>query len=262
VDDPVARLASYYSEDAEVWEQRLARLLHPLGLKLLAALPTEGARVVLDLGTGSGTLLPAIRARAPRALVVGLDRAEGMVRRADASFARVVADGTRLPLADGTVDAAVLAFMLFHLPDPVAGLRSVHRALRPGGGLAVGAWAPGRPPADDAWSRILDAYGAPSDNVAAHHDLMDSPEKLGDLLRRAGFETVTTALERDPDVMDVEEFLWRRTRVGGSGRRFRALSPDARAAVLAVAREELGRLDRGDFVDPQEAVLAWGRRPA
>ena len=90
-----------------MWERRLAGLLHPLGLRLLQRLPTDGVQVVLDLGTGSGTLLPAIAARVPLALVVGIDRAEGMVRRADPSFARVVADAAQLPLTDASVDAAV-----------------------------------------------------------------------------------------------------------------------------------------------------------
>ena len=256
----MARLASYYSEQAEVWEQRLAGLLHPLGLKLLERLPTAGIGVVLDLGTGSGTLLPAIAARAPQALVVGIDRAEGMVRLADSSFGRAVADTARLPLTDASVDAAVLAFMLFHLPLPGAALQEVHRTLRPGGTVAVGTWTAASQPANEVWAQILDSYGARPDDVLARHDLMDTPEKIDGLLRRAGFETMATAVEREPDVMDLEEFLWRRTSVGSAGRRFRSLPNEARAACLAAARERLAGLDPEDFTDPQEAVLAWARK--
>lgn len=244
-----------------MWEQRLAGLLHPLGLRLLERLPTDGARVVLDLGTGTGTLLPAIAARAPQALVLGIDRAEGMIRRADPSFARAVADATRLPLGDASVDAAVLAFMLFHLPGPDTGLREVHRVLRPGGELAVGTWTAAGPPANVVWAEILDAYGAESDEVPARHDLMDTPEKIDGLLRHAGFVTTMTVVERVPDVMNLEEFLWRRTRVGSAGRRFRSLTSQTRTACLAAARERLARLDPTEFTDPQEAVLTWARKP-
>jgi SAM-dependent methyltransferase len=261
VDDPVARLASYYSEQAGLWEQRLAGLLHPLGLKLLERLPTDGVKVVLDLGTGSGTLLPAIAARAPQALVVGIDRAEGMVRLADASFPRAVADAVRLPLPDASVDAAVLAFMLFHLPQPTAGLQEVYRTLRPGGTVAASTWTAANPPANRVWTQILDSYGAPSDDVPARHDLMDTPEKLDGLLRRVGFDTKATAVEREPDMMDLEEFLWRRTRLGSAGRRFRSLPNETRAICLAAARERLAGLDPEDFTDPQEAVLAWAGKP-
>jgi hypothetical protein len=44
VDDPVARLASYYSQEAEVWERRLAALLHPLGDAAFGACPARPAR--------------------------------------------------------------------------------------------------------------------------------------------------------------------------------------------------------------------------
>jgi SAM-dependent methyltransferase len=241
MDDPVARLASYYSEQAEVWERRLAGLLHPLGLRLLEGLPTDRAQVILDLGTGSGTLLPAISARAAQALVVGIDRAEGMVRRADPSFARAVGDAARLPLADASVDAAVLAFMLFHLPEPDAGLREVHRALRPGGALAVSTWTAADPPANDDWAQILDAHGARPDEVPARHHLMDTPGKVDALLRRAGFETVDTAVEREPDVMSLEEFLWRRTTVGSGDAAFGACPPrPARHAWPRPASGSLG----------------------
>ena len=261
MDDPLARLAAYYSEEAEIWERRLAGLIHSLGLRLLERLPTDGARVVLDLGTGSGTLLPAIAAKAPRALVVGIDRAEGMVGRADPSFGRAVADATRLPLANASVDAAMLAFMLFHLFDPDAGLREVHRALRAGGAVAVGTWTTAGPPANEVWAQTLDAHGASPDLIPARHELMDTPGKVEALLRRAGFETIATAVEREPDVMDPEEFLWRRTRVGPGGRRFRSLPEETRAACLTAARERLAGLDPGDFTDPQEAVLAWAQKP-
>jgi ubiquinone/menaquinone biosynthesis C-methylase UbiE len=208
VDDPVARLASYYSEQAEVWEQRLAGLIHPLGVKLLERLPTNGIGVVLDLGTGSGTLLPAIAARAPQARVVGIDRAEGMVRLADSSFARAVADAARLPLADASVDAAVLAFMLFHLPQPAAGLQEVRRTLRPGGTVAVGTWTAATPPANEVWAQILDSYGARPDNVLARHDLTDTPEKIDGLLRRAGFETPRNSPTRKKPCWPGPEDRW------------------------------------------------------
>lgn len=262
MDDPVARLASHYSDSAEVWERRLARRLHPLGLKLLERLPVEEARVVLDLGTGTGTLLPAIRAGAPGALVVGIDRAEGMVRRADPSFARAVADAARLPLPDESVDAAVLAFMLFHLPDPTAGLLEVHRVLRAGSAVAVGTWTVAGCPADDVWAGALGDHGAPPDDIPANHGRMNTPGKLAGLLRGAGLENVDTAIEREPDVMDLEEFVWRRTRLGPSGRRFRSLDRNAQASCLEAVRERLGVLGREDFTDPQEAVLAWARKPS
>jgi demethylmenaquinone methyltransferase/2-methoxy-6-polyprenyl-1,4-benzoquinol methylase len=58
-------------------------------------------------------------------------------------------DGTRLPLADASVDAVTISFGLRNLPDPVAGLRELARVTKPGGRLLVlefshPTWAPFR----------------------------------------------------------------------------------------------------------------------
>jgi ubiquinone/menaquinone biosynthesis C-methylase UbiE len=64
-------------------------------------------------------------------------RAEGMLRRAPGSFPRLVADATALPFAASCYDVVVAAFVLFHLPDPAAGLREAHRLLRAGGTMGI-----------------------------------------------------------------------------------------------------------------------------
>jgi SAM-dependent methyltransferase len=49
--------------------------------------------------------------------------------------ARASADA--LPFGDGTFDGAVCNHVLYHLADPAAGLRELHRVVRPGGWVAV-----------------------------------------------------------------------------------------------------------------------------
>jgi hypothetical protein len=103
------------------------------------------------------------------------------------------------------VYTAVLAFMLFHLAQPSAGLEEVHRTLRSGGTIAVGTWTAADCPANGVWPQIVDSYGARPDDVPARLDLMDTPKKVEGLLRRAGAETVDTTVEREPDVMGVDD---------------------------------------------------------
>lgn len=261
--DEVRATADRYSEDAAAYRQHWAPLLRALGARLLDGLPLDKARRVLDLGAGVGFLLPEVRARAPRATVVGADRAPGMISLAPREYPRLVADAARLGLSDGAFDTVSMAFMLFHLPDPATGLAEVRRVLRPGGALGVSTWGQdGSFEAFDVWIEELDRHGAEADNpVPANHELMDSEEKLADLLTAAGFEVEATATVPVEDRAELEEFVVRRLRLGHPKRRLDALHPEIRAVCVAGARARLERLDPEAFVDRTPAIMAWGRRP-
>jgi SAM-dependent methyltransferase len=261
--DHVAAVAGRFSEDAPLYERFWAASMARLGQRLLAGLPLDDASVAVDIGAGVGALLPAIREAAPRALVAGVDAAEGMIRRTPRDFGRAVMDAGRMALRDASVDAAVMPFMLFFLPDPPRGLAEARRVLRSGGGLGVATWEAGSNDfrADGVWAEVLDEHGAASDPAPWGLGLMDTPEKLAGLLEDAGFRDVRTAIDREPQPMTLEEFLEVRTRIGRSRRRFESLAPEVRTAVVARARERLTGLPPESFIDPQVAVFAWGTNP-
>jgi len=99
--------------------------------------PQPGTRV-LDLAAGTATSSePFDRAGAQ---VVACDFSLGMLRvgrrrRPELSF--VAGDATALPFADASFDAATISFGLRNVNDPDAGLREMHRVVRPGGRLVV-----------------------------------------------------------------------------------------------------------------------------
>jgi demethylmenaquinone methyltransferase/2-methoxy-6-polyprenyl-1,4-benzoquinol methylase len=89
---------------------------------------------LLDVAGGPGRA--SARLDVPRRVVV--DAAPGMARRARARGREVVVgDAGRLPVADASVDAVLIADALHHLPDRDAALRAARDALRPGGVLVV-----------------------------------------------------------------------------------------------------------------------------
>jgi ubiquinone/menaquinone biosynthesis C-methylase UbiE len=89
-----------------------------------------------------------------------------MLQKAQASVAvpLVAMDIRHLGFKSSSFDAAVIAFVLFHLPDPVQGLVEVAHVLRPGGLLGVSTW--GSSPsfgASNVWDEALSANDAGPD---------------------------------------------------------------------------------------------------
>jgi len=99
---------------------------------------------ILDVGCGTGILLPYLLQACPLATcVVELDFAEDMLREnarkvPDRRVARLCADAQTLPFPDEHFDLAVCFGVLPHLVDLKAALEELLRVLRPSGGLAVG----------------------------------------------------------------------------------------------------------------------------
>ena len=136
VTPPAARgtreLAAYYDAEAATEEELWAPVLVGPGRALLDALPLQGTRFVIDVGAGVGALLPTIVAAAPDATVIALDRSIGMLRRAATTTPRIVADAAAPPVRAGSMDVAVMAFVLISPggPSPRARTDQKHSAPR------------------------------------------------------------------------------------------------------------------------------------
>jgi SAM-dependent methyltransferase len=89
---------------------------------------------LLDVGSGSGAFLRAMRLLLPHWSVTGIEPDARAVRLARRSGARVIHATLETAPLDGTVwDAITLWNVLEHLPDPLAALRRLRQLLKPGG---------------------------------------------------------------------------------------------------------------------------------
>ena len=253
-----AGIAACYTATAVGYRDLWAPILEPASVRLLDYLPLRAARNVVDVGTGVGNLLPHLQGAAPQARIVGVDRSLGMVALAPHGWPLVVADAVALPLATGAYDVAVLAFMLFHLPDPIAALREVRRVLRGGGTIGLSTWgvkSSFRP--DEIWDEELDAYGAPLDPPLSGRGLTDTAAKVSGLLEEAGFHGPVVQAEPWHRPMTVDQIVALRSTLGAPGRRLAALAAETRDACVARGRGRLLELDPEALVDRDEVIYAW-----
>lgn len=112
--------------------------------RLVEEVLSGGAREVLDLGCGTGTLTIAMARAAGGARITGIDGdaeileiARGKAGSEGIDFIEGLADA--LPFADGCFDRVACSLFLHHLDPPVkwAALAEALRVLRPGGRLHV-----------------------------------------------------------------------------------------------------------------------------
>jgi ubiquinone/menaquinone biosynthesis C-methylase UbiE len=104
----------------------------------LARMPVEPGDRVLDLGTGSGYALRALRETHDTGRSLGLDGSPEMVHNArgytdDPTIGFLQGDFHHLPLAPDSIDHVWSMEAFYYSQDPIAVLEELRRVLRPGG---------------------------------------------------------------------------------------------------------------------------------
>ena len=177
--------------------------------RAIASLRLTGRERVLDLCTGTADLaIAAMRARPAASRVIGVDFAAAMLRvardklvrrRLDDRVALVRGDATRIPAADGSVDAITIAFGIRNVEQVAPACAEMHRVLRHGGRLAILEFAvPTTPGLSTVYlwylhhvlpriGRIVSRHNAAYGYLPASIGAFTPPDEFVKLLRQAGF---------------------------------------------------------------------------
>ncbi len=178
-------LREFFDHLADEWdaqqppdrEEKLRDLLTPFRPLL------QEARGVLEIGTGTGALIPLLREAAPTARILSVDLSHRMLqyaRRRCPWASLLQADARHLPLTPQAVDLVVCHNAFPHFQDKPATLMELARVLAEGGHLLI---------LHDLGRERVNAIHQGVGGVIGN-DLLPSGGELGRMLTEAGLSPI------------------------------------------------------------------------
>ena len=203
----------------------LAQVTAPVSRRLLELADVAPGKRVLDIASGSGEpAIPAAQIVGPEGFVLGTDLSPEMLavardnaqQRGLANIEFRQVDGEELDVEPGTFDAVLCRWGIMFMPEPLRCLRQAHRALKPGGRIAVSVWGP---PENNPFftvpMAVLRRYTevpAPQPGAPGPFAFADS-SRLAAALQEAGFTDVgVDGMDVVMADFDSGEAYWRYTR--------------------------------------------------
>lgn len=227
---------------------------------------TAGGLRILDVGTGTGSVIRRVAAWGGHAVAVDPD--DGMRRLAalaapSADIRTGVVPG--LPFDDGQFDVVVANFVVNHATDPLAAVRDMARVAASGGRVGATIWPSDRGVLGAVWSGVAAVADEdwPQDPLWDDDDVPRNPEGISELFRMAGLVDVEARLLRWDTRIDPEQ-LWDGVAAGVAGiGQLVATQPAGVQTRMKAAYDHLVEpyRDADGLTLPTIAVLATGMKP-
>jgi SAM-dependent methyltransferase len=173
-----------------------------------------------------------------------------------------VMDAQQLGIRTASFDLAVLLFILFHLPNPQAGLAEAARVLRSGGAIGMTTWAEDPAlPGMAIWNEELDSAGAgpdPRDPAVMQQRLVGNRETIAHMLEEEGFKPIELWTQRFEHRWDHESLLALQLGCGMARRRISTLDQERKALCIQRVRERLVEIPVHELVWRPEVLFSVG----
>ena len=178
--------------------QLVTAIFEPLARILIERARPEPGEHVLDAACGTGIVARLVAPMVgPSGRTVGLDYDPIMIEMARSLAPEIEwrqGDLQNLPFPDGFYDLVLCQQGLQYLPDHGAGLRQIHRVLRPGGRMVLATWSDlAKSPGHVLLFQALEATIGPDRARPLAWSLADEAQLL-ELVSEAGFVSVTTTI--------------------------------------------------------------------
>jgi ubiquinone/menaquinone biosynthesis C-methylase UbiE len=253
-------------EDGDAYERAMgpwSRLAGETFLDWVA--PASGLRWI-DVGCGTGAFTELIVQRCAPRETQGVDPNEAQlavarVRPGARGAAFRQGDALALPFDGGRFDAAVMALVIFFLPDPAKGVGEMARVVRPGGLVAAYGWdlLGGGFPFDPIWQEISAAGVTPMLPPSPEAAQTETLRALWTDAGLASLETREIVVERT--FASFEDF-WGSSTITGSVRpQLDAMTPDDRARLMERVRARQPADAAGRVTHRARANAIKGRVP-
>lgn len=259
-------MAGGWEGSATAYERSFAPLCAGTVPAIIDCLGPGRGRLLLDIGTGPGTVAAAARLNGDR--VIGMDSDSSMTalaarRHPDVPFARGALP--RLPCVDEAFDAVTANFVVNHTPDPRAAVNELARVTRRGGVLVATIWTSQVVPLNQLWNEVMQAAEVvppAGTRLAAHLDFERTTSGFAGIIADAGFGAVNCRETRWIFTPSPDD-LWAAVEAGIAviGQTYMSLGSAGRRRMRTAYDQVTRARSAGDGVSlPSVALVASARR--
>ncbi len=227
--------------------------------------PRAGLRWI-DVGCGNGAFTERIVARNAPAEVQGIDPSDGQLAYARTRSGTQMAefrkgDAMALPFPDRTFDVAIMALVIFFVPEPARGVAEMVRVVVPGGKVAAYAWdmAGGGFPLQPIQTELKEMGFPPVRPPSSDASAIEALQKLW---TDAGLvEVETRRIDVQRSFVDFDDF-WTAATLGATiGPLVAPMAPDDVARIKTRVRAHLQEDSAGRITYSAWANAIKGRVP-